>query len=97
MDTYYEFVVTVPHPDGNLAYEVFDKDFLTFCKLILRNTLKKTTNLVPDVCEHYIKQHRNIVGCNQKMQLIADKLLEFAAIAKNNNLQIQVNFKMHGL
>jgi len=97
MDTYYEFVVTVPSPDGNLAYEVFDKDFLTFCKLILRNQLKKNTMLEPDVCQHYINQHRNIVGCNQKMQLIADKLLDFASIATKNQSKISVALKLHGL
>ena len=97
MDSYYEFVVTVPSDDGNLAYEVFDKDFITFCKLILRKIPKKTTIINADVCEHYINQHRNIFGCNQKLQIIADKLLEFSKIAKNNNKNIQVNLKLHGL
>ena len=97
MDSYYEFIVTIPSPDGNLAYEVFDKDFLTFCKLILRTTLKKTTILNPDQCEHYIMQHRNIFGCNQKLQLIADKLLNMSKTAKDNDRNISVLFSMHGL
>lgn len=97
MESSYEFVVTVPSPDGNLAYEVFDKDFLTFCKLILRTIPKKITHLSPDVCQHYIDQHRNIFGCNQKFQLIADKLLDFSKIALKNNSDLTVVFKMNGL
>lgn len=96
-DSYYEFIVTIPTPDGNLTQEVFDKDFLTFCKLILRTNLKKITILNPDQCEYYITQHRNIFGCNQKLQLIADKLLNMSKTAKENKRDISVLFSMHGL
>ncbi len=97
MDTFYEFVVSIPSDEGNLAYEVFDKDFLTFCRLILRTIPKKVTLLRGDVCEHYINDSRQVLGCNQKFQLIADKMLDFSKTAKNNNLPIQVVFAMHGL
>jgi len=97
MDSSYDFVVTVSDENGNLCYEVFDKDFLTFCRLILRTIPKKITILNPDVCQHYIKQERAKLGVNQKMQLIADKILDFCNIAISKNLQIKVLFVMHGL
>lgn len=97
MDSFYEFVVSVPSDEGNLSYEVFDKDFLTFCRLILRTIPKKITVLNPDVCKHYIEQDRSKLGCNQKLQLIADKILDFSKVALKNGSQIKVVFTMHGL
>ncbi len=88
------FTVSVPSDDGNLCYEIFDIDFVKFCKTVLKNTiLKKTTWIDPDFCIQFIKNERHVLGVDQKMQLIADKMLDFATIAQNKNLRLRVLFE----
>ena len=90
--TFY-FTVSVPSDDGNLCYEIFDTDFVKFCKTVFKTTiLNKITWIDPNFCIKFIKNERHILGVDQKMQFIADKMLDFATIARNKNLRIRVLF-----
>jgi hypothetical protein len=97
MDSAVEFILTIPSEDGNKAYEVFNKDLIPFFSIVFKQYLKKNNKLDPCFCIESINKARHILGMNQSYQLIADKLLNYAADAQKYNLPLVITLNLIGL
>jgi hypothetical protein len=83
----------VPSKEGNICYQTFDKDFIKFATSVLKGiTIRKNTKLEPYFCIESVSLNRHILGADQELQLIADKMLNIAKEANKNNLPIIISF-----